>query len=182
MQKHSNQKGRTALEMFFVLVILGIIATGIYGMIANVFARRAQTETVYQIQNLVEDIKGKFAWRGPNSASGYTVSVTGGIGQYLSNEKIIKGYTDGYITSKAGTKIGFASDASSFTIKMEGLPRSLCVVLLTSNWGDELVDWSISSSSTASWQKALNKRLPQSMSAAQTSCNTNNKYVLLKFK
>lgn len=181
IKRYFNQQGRTALEMFFVLVILGVITSSVYGLISNVFVRRANTETVLQIQNLVDDIKSKFAWRGPNSTSGYTVSG-GDIGKYLSDEKIIKNYNNGYINSKSGSKISFASDNNSFTLKIEGLSESLCTVLLTTSWGNELVDWSISSSDSANWQSSLNKKLPQKMNEAQQLCNAKDKNVWLKFR
>ena len=182
MKKYSTEKGRTAMEMLFVLILLGVVASSVYSLIANVFMRRAHTETIFQVQNLVDDIKRKFAWRGPSSSGGYTVSGSGGIGQYLSDEKIIKHYNEGYIPSKAGVQIGFASDSSSFTIKLDNSPREFCVVVLTHSWGNELIDWSISSSSSASWQRSLNQKLPMKVNAAQTSCNADTKNIWLKFK
>ena len=93
-QERFSQTGRTMIETLMVLVIYGLLATGVYGLIYLARQSHENASAVLEILNMSDGIRGLYKWRD----SSITVSSNFDM-KYAMSEGIIKSSDSGCLGS-----------------------------------------------------------------------------------
>ena len=200
----NSQSGRTLFEMLAVIVVAGLVVGGVFTMAQQAFVKRDISNVLGKVQLYVTSIKQALSWVGtynfgatsteevPFAALTQMKTTCSDISCYLREEKIIHEIDSNGQVHIGGVVIEFESGAmpnnikGTFSIVIKNAKTPLCVALLTSDWGEDLYDWSVSLSGAAqdSFHQPGDFNMPPlSVSEAVNACPSSSYYtVKLKFK
>ena len=200
----NSQSGRTLFEMLAVIIVAGIVVGSVFTMAHQAFIKRDISNILGKVQIYVTSIKQALSWVGtynfgatstedvPFEALTQMKTTCSDISCYLREEKIIQEIDSNGQVHIGGVVIEFESGAmpnnikGTFSIVIKNAKTPLCVALLTSDWGEDLYDWSVSLSGAAqdSFHQPGDFNMPPlSVSEAVNACPSSSYYtVKLKFK
>ena len=155
MFKHTDEAGRSMVEMLGVLAIIGVLSVGGISGYSKAMAKYKLTKAQDQITMLLMNIRTAYA-----TSPSYSGLDEKSAGDYnlAPNEMVVKD-AEGKTTKLQNTfggevKIGTLGDNSSntyFYIQLQSLGKEACRTLLSSDWGaDGLVGiWAAASATTS---------------------------------
>ncbi|MBR1777829.1 MAG: hypothetical protein IJ752_04510 [Alphaproteobacteria bacterium] len=167
---HSQESGRSMIEMLGVLAIIGVLSVGGIAGYSQAMNKFKVTKTTDQIQTLITnirtltasqrnydlvnkpDILQKMGALTDEMCSSTTCSTTNMVNPYGGDIKIAT------YDIKSG-------DKKAFYVAYQGLPNSACVSLATQSWGD-------ASSGLVAIQTASTALTPTSAPTATTTAGT----------
>ena len=151
---HSQESGRSMVEMLGVLAIIGVLSVGGIAGYSQAMSRFKVTKTIDQIQQMVTNIRTLYGsqknYVGINKNSTmYSVGV-------FTDENCTEGSTcatpinpyGGTITLKV-LKDDAGRNSRAFAIAYDGLPSDACTRLAIQDWGDASSGFIAISASTA---------------------------------
>ena len=128
---HTNESGRSMIEMLGVLAIIGVLSVGGIAGYSQAMSKFKVSKTTDQVQTMVTNIRtlftGQRTYEGLDETTGYTMGV-------LTDET-----WDGTNASNAyGGSILFGTPNSNhyFSITYNGLSADACTRLVMADWGD----------------------------------------------
>ena len=137
---HTNESGRSMIEMLGVLAIIGVLSVGGIAGYSQAMSKFKVSKTTDQIQTMVTNIRTLFAGQrtykglagsGDTNSKDFSTAHTMGI---LTDET-----WDGNNASNAyGGSIIFTTPNShhNFAITYNGLPQDACTRMVMADWGD----------------------------------------------
>lgn len=171
--KHTNESGRSMVEMLGVLAIIGVLSVGGIAGYSMAMSKFKITKTIDQVQTIITNLRTLYASQRTYSKLEPDTAYNMGI---LTDETYDG--TDGL--NPFGGKINFglgstAGDNRSFTIEYTGLTAEACVKLATADWGADASSGLLSittggeSDATFTWGGA--NPLPPDLVAVADSCS-----------
>ena len=138
---HSQESGRSMVEMLGVLAIIGVLSVGGIAGYSQAMNKFKVTKTTDQIQTMITNIRTLFSTQSTyNGVSTYSTMYTTGI---LNDENCPGGGTGcSSPVNPYGGSIKLASikenniSNKGFAIAYSGLPTDACVRLAMQSWGD----------------------------------------------
>ena len=136
---HSQETGRSMVEMLGVLAIIGVLSVGGIAGYSQAMSKFKVTKTTDQIQTMVTNIRTLFSTQRTYAgvATNSTMYATG----VFTDEICSDGATCANPTNPFGgkiqlstTKVGVAD--KGFAVAYSGLPADACVRLAMQDWGD----------------------------------------------
>lgn len=138
---HTQESGRSMIEMLGVLAIIGVLSVGGIAGYSQAMNKFKVTKTTDQIQTMVQNIRTLFATQSTyNGVSTYSTMYNTGV---LTDENCPSGGAScatpvnpygGTIVLKSIKHNGI--DHKGFSIAYQGLPQDACVRLSMQSWGD----------------------------------------------
>ena len=138
---HTNQSGRSMIEMLGVLAIIGVLSVGgiagyskammkfkINKTIDQISQIVANTRTLYARQKNYGNLSGKVAYKANLAPREMFESGSGSY--YMTNP--FGGYVGLYVKGK-----NTSDDKKAFEIDFGGLPEEACIELATQDWGSD---------------------------------------------
>ena len=137
---HSQESGRSMVEMLGVLAIIGVLSVGGIAGYSQAMNKFKVTKTTDQIQTMITNIRTLFSTQSTyNGVSTYSTMYTTGI---LNDENCPSGGASCSPVNPYGGSIQLASIKENniankgFAIAYSGLPTDACVRLAMQGWGD----------------------------------------------
>ena len=131
--KHTNESGRSMVEMLGVLAIIGVLSVGGIAGYSMAMSKFKITKTIDQVQTIITNLRTLYASQRTYTALTSSTAYNMGI---LTDETYdgTNGLNPfgGEITFGIGTTAGANR---SFTIEYDGLTAEACVKLATADWG-----------------------------------------------
>ena len=131
--KHTNESGRSMVEMLGVLAIVGVLSVGAIAGYSKAMMKYKINKTTDQISMLVSNIRTTFSSQG--NYAGLENS------RFVVSEDMIKNGTlrnafNGNIYFTSNTlNSGDTNGNEAFIIAYSGLPKEACITLATADWG-----------------------------------------------
>ena len=180
---HTNESGRSMIEMLGVLAIIGVLSVGGIAGYSQAMSKFKVSKTTDQVQTMVTNIRTLFAgqrsYNGLDGANAYTMGI-------LTDET-----WDGSSASNAyGGAITFATpdNAHQFLIAYAGIPDDACVRIIMSDWGDSssgFVGLNVAAAATTSLDAKITptyntagKSFPIDLGTAVGACKNSNANVI----
>ena len=138
---HTNESGRSMIEMLGVLAIIGVLSVGGIAGYSQAMSKFKVSKTTDQIQTMVTNIRTLFAGnrtynglKGTGDGANYKNAHTLGI----FNDEICESADCASPVNPYGGSIILASPNSDqyFSITYTGLPQDACTRLVMADWGD----------------------------------------------
>ncbi|MBS6472826.1 MAG: hypothetical protein KH347_01075 [Acetobacter sp.] len=133
---HTNESGRSMIEMLGVLAIIGVLSVGGIAGYSQAMSKFKVSKTTDQVQTMVTNIRTLFA--GQRTYSGLETASTAYTMGIYTDETYKSGAANG--TNAYGGSIilgGYPAAAPhNFTITYNSLPQDACVRMAMSDWGD----------------------------------------------
>ena len=174
---HTNESGRSMIEMLGVLAIIGVLSVGGIAGYSQAMSKFKVSKTTDQVQTMVTNIRTLFAgqrtYAGLTGANAYTMGI-------LTDET-----WDGSSASNAyggSILLNTANSGHYFVITYNGLSEDACVRISMADWGDAssgLVGLNVTGDAqtddsakngTTNFETA-DKDLPLSLTDAVSACN-----------
>ena len=135
---HTNESGRSMIEMLGVLAIIGVLSVGGIAGYSQAMSKFKVSKTTDQVQTMVTNIRTLFAgqrsYDGLSKADGdYTTAYTMGILTDETWDKTNKKATNPYGGS---ILLGTPNSNHNFSITYNGLSADTCTRLVMADWGD----------------------------------------------
>ena len=139
---HTNQSGRSMIEMLGVLAIIGVLSVGGIAGYSKAMMKFKINKTIDQISQIAQNVRILYA-RQKNYGN-----LSGKVA-YKANlaprEMFESGSGSGYeMTNAFGGKVEFfvvgkyvSGDNKAFTISLYDLPEEACIELATQDWGSD---------------------------------------------
>ena len=183
---HSEESGRSMVEMLGVLAIVGVLSVGGIAGYSQAMSKFKVTKAMDQVQTIITNIRTLYASQRVYSA--LTAKQAQAMG--ILTEESING-SDGL--NPFGGKIYFniADSGRTFTITYTGLTGEACVKMATADWGADqssglrgmgvgtISGEAKSVAVTHGWENATeaaykkDKHLPVTVASAADLCGTN---------
>ena len=167
---HTNESGRSMIEMLGVLAIIGVLSVGGIAGYSQAMSKFKVSKTTDQIQTMVTNIRTLFA--GQRSYDGLEKATTAYTMGIYTDETYI-GSGDTGTNAYGGTiQLSTADNAHQFVIAYAGIPNDACVRMIMSDWGDSssgFVGLSVTAADTKSDTKADEAITPAYSTAAKGS-------------
>ncbi len=131
--KHTNESGRSMVEMLGVLAIIGVLSVGGIAGYSMAMSKFKITKTIDQVQTIITNLRTLYASQRTYNALSPETAYNMGI---LTDETFDG--TDGLNPFGGKIDFGVGSTAGanrSFTIEYDGLTAEACVKLATADWG-----------------------------------------------
>ncbi len=178
---HSQESGRSMVEMLGVLAIVGVLSVGGIAGYSQAMSKFKVTKAMDQVQTIITNIRTLYA-----SQRTYT-SLTAVQAQAMGilTEESINGSQGlnpfgGTIEFGTGTTVG---NNRTFTVKYTGLTSEACVKMATADWGADqssgLITMTVSGGTAKTFKWAnMNVtggsmgELPVTVTEAATACGT----------
>ena len=135
---HTNESGRSMIEMLGVLAIIGVLSVGGIAGYSQAMSKFKVTKTTDQVQTMVTNIRTLFA--GQRSYSGlskddgdYSTAYTMGI---LTDETWDKDNKKASNAYGGSILLGTPNSNHNFSITYNGLSQDACTRLTMADWGD----------------------------------------------
>ncbi len=204
---HTQESGRSMIEMLGVLAIIGVLSVGGIAGYSQAMSKFKVTKTTDQIQTMVTNIRTLFAsqktYKGINAAS--TMYSTG----VFTDDNCTDGSACTTPINPYGGKITLATlkddmgqSDRAFAVAYDGLPSDACTRLAIQDWGDAssgliavkagstnaTIGDTIPAISNASPTVVLTKNAgttPMALATAATGCGTsrgNQSSIILYYK
>ena len=138
---HTNESGRSMIEMLGVLAIIGVLSVGGIAGYSQAMSKFKVSKTTDQVQTMVTNIRTLFAGnrtydglKGSGDKGNYKNAHTLGI----FNDEICESADCASPVNPYGGSIILASPNSNqyFSITYTGLPQDACTRLVMADWGD----------------------------------------------
>ncbi len=172
---HTQESGRSMVEMLGVLAIVGVLSVGGIAGYSQAMSKFKVTKAMDQVQTIITNIRTLYASQRTYSALLPTQAQALGI---LTEESIAG--TDGLNPFGGGISFDVGTGNRTFKIKYTGLTPEACAKMATADWGaDEssgLVSITVGNGTGAGtshkWAStgASSNLLPVTISAAATEC------------
>ena len=135
---HTNESGRSMIEMLGVLAIIGVLSVGGIAGYSQAMSKFKVSKTTDQVQTMVTNVRTLFAgqrsYDGLSKADGdYTTAYTMGILTDETWDKTNKKATNPYGGS---ILLGTPNSNHYFSITYNGLSADACTRLVMADWGD----------------------------------------------
>ena len=130
---HTNESGRSMIEMLGVLAIIGVLSVGGIAGYSQAMSKFKVSKTTDQIQTMVTNIRTLFAgqrsYAGLDGKNAYTMGIL--TDETWDGTSATNAYGGEIIIST------FTGDSPHyFAITYNGLPQDACVRMVMSDWGD----------------------------------------------
>lgn len=172
--KHSEESGRSMVEMLGVLAIVGVLSIGGITGYTKAMAKYKVNSTLDQISMLVTNIRSTFG----NQAS-YTGLTAATAIQYGIADRDLSHGTTSTLTNPFGGDVTITVEdgGAAFTVTYEDIPETACVSIATADWGGSsasgLSQMQINGgSNTFTWGGT--NTLPISFEKASGACGASN--------
>ena len=184
LTKHSEQSGRSMVEMLGVLAIIGVLSVGGIAGYSKAMTKFKITKTFDQVSMLVANIRtlysGQRDYAGLSTDIAYKLGVVPAEMVGSDSETLVNAF-QGKVAIAAATYNGIAN--ASFGIAYSNLGSEACVQIVTSDWGsgsssgfvgmnvetfDGTGDVTVGTPASATWQ---NDDLPVSPTTAAAVCS-----------
>ena len=166
---HTQESGRSMVEMLGVLAIVGVLSVGGIAGYSQAMAKFKVTKAMDQVQTIITNMRTLYAssrtYSQVTPATAYTVGI-------LTDET----YTGSKGINPFGGEINFANTTRTFSVTYTNLTPEACVKIATADWGaDEssgLGSMSINGTQHrwASNKGGASKELPISVADAVSEC------------
>ena len=170
--KHTNESGRSMVEMLGVLAIIGVLSVGGIAGYSMAMSKFKVTKTIDQVQTIITNMRTLYAsqrtYTALTASSAYNMGV-------LTDET----YDGSKGLNPYGGEIAFGiSGNRQFTIKYDKLTAEACLKLATADWGADassgLVSIGVGGNNavakTYTWTGAAGSSLPPELTSAATAC------------
>ena len=185
---HSQESGRSMVEMLGVLAIIGVLSVGGIAGYSQAMAKFKITKTIDQVQTIITNLRTLYS--GSRKYSAITAAQAYSLG--LLNDETYTG-SKGLNPYGGNIVFGTADSGRTFTIEYNGLTPEACVRLATADWGADSSSGLKTikvNSSTHGWKsddsstyKDDDTMLPIALSSAVTQCGSaSNGSVTWKFR
>ena len=177
---HTNESGRSMIEMLGVLAIIGVLSVGGIAGYSQAMSKFKVSKTTDQVQTMVTNIRTLFAgqrsYAGLTGENAYTMGIL--TDETWDGAKATNAYGGEIILST------FTGDNPHyFAITYNDLPQDACVRMVMSDWGDAssgLVGLDVKGTAGEALEAVPNtagqafltadKAVPLSLSDAVTAC------------
>ncbi len=177
---HSQETGRSMVEMLGVLAIIGVLSVGGIAGYSQAMSKFKVTKAMDQVQNIITNIRTLYASQRVYSSlkgkSAYDIGI-------LTDESYDG--SNGLNPFGGTVNFGAAKDGRSFFVSYEGLTTEACVKMATADWGADASSGLISiniggtlkdgSAEAAVWANTYNwssNTLPVDVATATDKCST----------
>ncbi len=129
---HSQETGRSMVEMLGVLAIIGVLSVGGIAGYSQAMSKFKVTKAMDQVQTIIQNIRTLYASQRTYSALDSIKAYQIGIltdESYNSTGKVGLNPFSGSIT------FGASTTGRSFYLSYEGLTTEACVKMATADWG-----------------------------------------------
>ena len=163
---HTNESGRSMIEMLGVLAIIGVLSVGGIAGYSQAMSKFKVSKTTDQVQTMVTNIRtlfaGQRAYTGLTGENAYTMGILTDE-TWDSTKKEASNAYGGTVT------LSTADNAHQFDIGYEGIPDDACVRIIMSDWGDSSSGFvGLNVADKASTITATDKMKPTYNTAAKT--------------
>lgn len=174
--KHTNESGRSMVEMLGVLAIIGVLSVGGIAGYSMAMSKFKITKTIDQVQTIITNLRTLYASQRTYNALSPETAFNMGI---LTEETYDAGTQHGLNPFGGEISFGTGSTAGanrSFTIEYDGLTAEACVKLATADWGADassgLLAITTGGAADATFTWGGTKPLPPDLIAVADSCAT----------
>ena len=134
---HTNQSGRSMIEMLGVLAIIGVLSVGGIAGYSKAMMKFKINKSIDQISQIVANTRTLYArQKNYGNLSGKVAYKAN-----LAPKEMFEGSGSDYtMTNAFGGKVGLASDWNNkkhFYVYFNGLPDEACIELATQDWGSD---------------------------------------------
>ena len=173
---HTQESGRSMVEMLGVLAIIGVLSVGGIAGYSQAMSKFKVSKTIDQVQTLITNIRTLYA--GSRTFTGLTAARAKNMG--LLTEETYDG-TNGLNPFGGMILFGTASGGRTFQITYTKLTGEACVRLATADWGADrssgLVSIAIATAGTTAvdatlhnWDSTGAASLPVDVGSAVDQC------------
>ena len=127
---HSEESGRSMVEMLGVLAIVGVLSVGGIAGYSQAMSKFKVTKALDQVQTIITNIRTLYASQ--RVYSEFTAKEAQAMG--ILTEESIDG-SDGLNPFGGKIYFGVADSGRTFTITYTGLTGEACVKMATADWG-----------------------------------------------
>ncbi len=182
---HSQETGRSMVEMLGVLAIVGVLSVGGIAGYSQAMSKFKVTKAMDQVQTIIQNIRTLYASQRRYSSlkgeSAYQIGI-------LTDENYDSESKQGLNPFGGSITFGATESGRSFLLSYSGLTTEACVKMATADWGaDEssgLLSITIGAAmndeattapagTSFTWNDA-NNSLPVDVATATTACSTTN--------
>ena len=175
---HTNQSGRSMIEMLGVLAIIGVLSVGGIAGYSKAMMKFKINKTIDQISQISQNVRVLYA----RQKSYRNLSTKIAYKANLAPREIFEGSGSDYgMTNAFGGAIGLygtnlenrTHDYKAFSLGIDGLPEEACIELATQDWGginSGLVGIAVDVSS-ASWGNVYKNCQGQVLSNGAAACS-----------
>lgn len=174
--KHTNESGRSMVEMLGVLAIIGVLSVGGIAGYSMAMSKFKITKTIDQVQTIITNLRTLYASQRTYNALPAVTAFNMGI---LTDETFEAGTQTGLNPFGGEITFGTGSTAGagrSFTIEYDGLTSEACVKLATADWGADassgLLRITTSGANDVNFTWGGANGLPPDLIAVANSCAT----------
>lgn len=173
--KHSEESGRSMVEMLGVLAIVGVLSIGGIAGYTKAMAKYKINSTLDQISMLVTNIRSTFGnqptYEGLNNATAVTYGLVDSDLSHSTNSTLTNAF-GGPVT--LGTDSLNGVDNAAFTIQYQQLPASACATIASADWGGTAASGLSSIKVNETTFTFANQGLPMTFNSAATACAGDN--------
>ena len=180
----TEESGRSMVEMLGVLAIVGVLSIGGIAGYSKAMAKYKINKTLDQLSMIITNIRTTFgnqsSYRGLTTANAITYEIVGNDLTQGSTSKITNAFNDDVtlaaLQEDNSTECGEDDTyCPAFKITFEGLPKTACGVVASSDWGGTASSGlvSIKIGETAHTWGGTNK-LPIDYATAMSECTGAN--------
>ena len=131
--KHTNESGRSMVEMLGVLAIIGVLSVGGIAGYSMAMSKFKITKTIDQVQTIITNLRTLYASQRMYNALPAQTAFNMGI---LTDETFDGANGLNPFGGQINFDVGSTAGANrSFTIEYTGLTAEACVKLATADWG-----------------------------------------------
>lgn len=132
--KHTNESGRSMVEMLGVLAIVGVLSIGGIAGYSKAMAKFKVNKTLDQISMIITNVRTTFgnqsSYDGLNNANAIAYEI---VGNDINQDGTLKNAFNGNVLINAVCEDG--TYCPEFIIVYSGLEKSACATIASSDWG-----------------------------------------------
>ncbi len=129
---HSQESGRSMVEMLGVLAIVGVLSVGGIAGYSQAMSKFKITKAMDQVQTIITNMRTLYA--SSRTYSTLTASAAYSVG-LLTDETYNEGETAGLNPFGGEINFGVGANNRSFTVEYTGITPEACVKIATADWG-----------------------------------------------
>lgn len=136
----NNEQGRSMIEMLGVLAIVGVLSVGGIAGYSKAMGKFKTNKAIDQINMLTTNIRTLYSsqrnYNGLSSTLAKKVNlVPAEMYDSASDSTITNAFGGGLDISVSAASV--ADDEKAFILKMDNVPSSACVAIVTTDWGSD---------------------------------------------
>ena len=138
--KHTNEHGRSMVEMLGVLAIIGVLSVGGIAGYSKAMNKFKVNKTMDQVSSIIANIRTMFSsqkgYQGLTAERAVKLGVVPSDMGYEGEEEfsILYNAFGGYVVIQASDLVS-SGDDKAFAVAYTGLTQEACVTLATGDWG-----------------------------------------------